>query len=502
MKEEKKLFSNAFYFFLDVFFINLFSLFYILTIWKFLPPKDYGIIATVTNLSLLVSSICFLGFSAANPKLISEYAQKKQFKKIGSLLRFSFSVSTMLSLASSLLLSSFYLFFPNIFKFSFEAMLILCISIFVIVIYGIFGSLLYGLQNMKKIFISDLVGYFLKFFLTFIFLFLGFGYLGVLISFVLCYVFSSLIRFERGAFSLSNEIDKNFVIKNYALPAFFMTILGLIINNSQYVILTFLQNPETTGIFGTALTISFLITFIPNILSASLFPIISQLSVVKNKQSKQSYLTSIVIRYINLFSIPSIFFLSIFSREIILLFSTKEYLPSSQFLPLLTLASFLFGLGNFFLNCLYGIRKTTLTRNISLSFTSIFLILALPLTYFLFSWGLSIAYFVTMSLYSFTTFILLKEFLKLENLAKPSIKILFASSVFGLLLFSSEIFGLKFYLKILVLVIAGLFYFILLLPLKFYQKEEVRILNYLGRKMPFFKNLFSKLANLLSKYVS
>jgi putative peptidoglycan lipid II flippase len=501
MKEEKKLFSNAFYFFLNVFFINLFSLFYILTIWKFLPPKDYGIIATVTNLSLLVSNICFLGFSAANPKLISEYAQKKQFKKIGSLLRFSFFVSMMLSLASSLLLSSFYLFFPNIFKFSFEAMLILCISIFVIVIYGTYGSLLYGLQNMKKIFISDLVGYFLKFFLTFVFLFFGSGYLGVLISFVLCYVFSSLIRFEKGAFSLSNKIDKNFVIKNYALPAFFMTIFSLFINNSQYVILTFLQDPETTGILGTALTISFLITLIPNILSASLFPIISQLS-VKNKQSKQSYLTSIVTRYINLFSIPSIFFLSIFSREIILLFSSKEYLPSSQFLPLLTLASFFFGLGNFFLSCLYGIRKTTLTRNVSLSFTLIFLILALVLTYFLFSWGLSIAYFITMLLYSSTTFILLKEFLKLKGLTKPLIKILFASSVFGLLLFSSEIFSLKLYLKILVLVIASLFYFILLIPLKFYQKEEVIILNYLGRKMPFFKNLFFKLADFLSKYVS
>jgi hypothetical protein len=95
-----------------------------------------------------------------------------------------------------------------------------------------------------------------------------------------------------------------------------------------------------------------------------------------------------------------------------------------------------------------------------------------------------------------------KKFLKLKSLTKPLIKILFASLVFGLLLFSSEIFGFRFYSKILVLLIAGLFYFLLLIPLKFYQNEEVRILNYLGRKAPFFKNFFFKLANFLSKHVS
>jgi O-antigen/teichoic acid export membrane protein len=169
---------------------------------------------------------------------------------------------------------------------------------------------------------------------------------------------------------------------------------------------------------------------------------------------------------------------------------------------LLTSASFLFGFGNFLLTCLYGIRKTTLTRNISLFFTFIFLILALPLTYFLSSWGLSIVYFVTMLFYSSTNFMFMKRFLKLKSLTKPLIKILFVSSVFSLLLFSSQIFGFRFYFKILVLLIAGLFYFILLIPLKFYQKEEVRILNYLGRKIPFFKNFFFKLADFLSKHVS
>ncbi|MEM5855702.1 MAG: oligosaccharide flippase family protein, partial [Candidatus Aenigmatarchaeota archaeon] len=98
MKEEKKLFSNAFYLFLDLFSINLFSLFYVLTMWKFLPPEDYGIVATATNFSLLVSNICFLGFGTANAKLISEYHQKKQFDKISALLKFSLIVSSILFL--------------------------------------------------------------------------------------------------------------------------------------------------------------------------------------------------------------------------------------------------------------------------------------------------------------------------------------------------------------------------------------------------------------------
>jgi len=502
MKEEKKLFSNAFYVFLDIFFINLFSFFYILVIWKFLPPHDYGVIATVSNLSLLVSNICFLGLNVATPKLVSEYAQKKQVKKIGGLFRFSLFLPLILSFFSSLFIFSFYLLFPTAFKLSFDCMLIACILIFAIVICWTSGSLLYGLQNMKKIFISDLIGYFSKFFLAFLLISIGFGYLGALLSFILCYLITFLVRFEKSWLLLSNEIDKKFVIKNYAVPAFSMMIFSLFINNSQYFILTFIQNPGATGIFGTALTLSFIITFIPNILSASLFPIISQLCVVRKKQRKQYYLTAMVTRYILLLSIPSILFFSIFSRELVLLLSEREYLSSSQFLPLLTLASFFFGFGNFFLTCLYGIRKTKFARNISLFFTFIFLILALSLTYFFSAWGLSTAYFITTSLYLPTTFIFVKKFLKVKGIAKSFIKILFASAIFGILLFSSEIFALKLYLKILILLIAGLFYFILLIPLRFYQYEEVRILNYLGKRAPVFKNIFFSLANFLSKYVS
>ncbi|MCS7106031.1 MAG: oligosaccharide flippase family protein [Candidatus Aenigmarchaeota archaeon] len=502
MKEEKKLFSNAFYLFLDLFFINLFSLFYVLTIWKFLPPEDYGVIATTTNFSLLFSNICFLGFGTANPKLISEYYQKKQVEKIGALLRFSFLVSSTFFLIFSAITTFLYLNFIASFKLPLDSFLLALISIFFIIAYGISGSVLYGLQNMKKYFISEFVSYFVKFILAFLLLFLGFGYLGALISFTLSYLIGFLARLEKKWFSISNNLNKKFILSNYALPAFFMSIFSLFINNSQYVILTFIQNPEVTGIFGTALTASFVITLIPNILSASLFPIISQLSVVKGKEQKQSYLASIVTRYILLFSFPSILFFSIFSGELIMFFAGESYLPSSQFLPVLTLASFFFGLGNYFLSCLYGIRRTTLTRNISLSFTFLFLLLALPLTYFFSSFGLSLAYFVSMLLYFFTGLIFMKKYLQLKALAKPLAKILLVSAIFGLLLLTSEIFAFRFYFKILVLFLAGLIYFVLLIPLNFYQQEEIRILNYLGRRLPLFKSLFFKLANFLSKYTS
>ncbi|MEM5794324.1 MAG: oligosaccharide flippase family protein [Candidatus Aenigmatarchaeota archaeon] len=499
MKEEKKLFSNAFYLFLQLFSINLFSLFYVLTMWRFLPPGEYGIAATATNFSLLASNICFLGFGTANVKLISEYYQKKQFDKISTLLKFSLIVSSILFLFFLAAISFFYLSFPSIFKLPFDSFALALISIFLIIIYGISGSLLYGLQNMKKYFVSDAVSYFLKFLLTFLLLFLGFGYLGALIPFALSYVIGFFIRFEKKWFFSSNSIDKKFILKNYALPAFFMGIFSLFINNSQYVILTFVQNPEATGIFGTALTASFVITLIPNIFSASFFPIISQLSVVKGKEQKQSYLTSIVTRYILLFSIPSVLVFSIFSKELVLFFAGKSYLQSSEFLPILTLASILFGVGNFFLTCLYGIKKTELARNVSLIFTSLFLSLAIPLTYLFSSWGLALAYFLSMLFYLFVTYAFVKKLLRVKQLAKPFMKIILASSAFALLLLSSEIFFLRVYLKLSVLVFSGLLYFLLLIPLKFYQKEEVRILNYLGRRSPFFKNLFFKLASFLSK---
>jgi len=501
MKEEKKLFSNAFYLFLDLFSINLFSLFYVLTMWKFLPPEEYGIVATATNFSLLVSNICFLGFGTANAKLISEYHQKKQFDKISALLKFSLIVSSILFLFFLAAISFFYLSFPSIFKLPFDSFVLALISIFLIIIYGISGSLLYGLQNMKKYFVSDAVSYFLKFLLTFLLFFLGFGYMGALIPFTLSYIIGFFIRFEKKWFFSSNSVDKKFILKNYALPAFFMGIFSLFINNSQYAILTFVQNPEATGIFGTALTASFVITLIPNIFSASLFPIISQLSVVKGKEQKQSYLTSLITRYILLFFIPSVLVFSIFPKELVLFFAGERYIKSSEFLPILTLASTLFGLGNFFLTCLYGIKKTEVARNISLFFTFLFLSLAIPLTSLFSSWGLSLAYFLSMLFYLISTSIFVKKFLKVRDLAKPLIKIIFASIVFTFLLLSSKIFFFNIYLKLSIFTVSCLIYFLILIPLNFYQEEEVRILNYLGRRTPFFKDFFFKLASFLSKWV-
>ncbi len=500
MSVEKKLFSNTFYIFLDIFFINLFSLLYTLIIWKMLPPQDYGVIMSATNLSLLLSSFCSIGFTSANSKLISEYSQKKQFKKIGALLKFSFSVSLILSAIFSLVIISLYFYFPNLFNLPNNAIFISCISISLLVASGLFASLLHGLQNMRKYFLSDAIGYGVKVALTFLLLLFGFGYFGALISFALCYLLIFLARFERKWFTLRGEINKKFVFYEYALPALFLIIFSLFINNSQYVILNFFEGPKATGIFGTALTISFVVTLIPNILSASLFPIVSQLSVNKKGKPKQSYLTSIVTRYILLFSLPFLLFLSIFSKTIVLFFSGKEYLPSTSFLPILCLASFFFGFGNFFLSSIYAIKKPKISRNISVAFTLIFLLLALLLTHYFSSWGLALAYLLTTFTYFLTTFKFLRKFLSIRNLVKPLIKILLSSSIFAIFLILIENFIFNFYFKLILLVISCLAYLVILVPLRFYEQEEVRILNYLGRKVKIFSKIFFKIAEFLSNY--
>jgi len=502
MSVSKKLISNAIYLFADWFILTLMSFLYWLIAGKTLLPQEYGIVSTSVNLATLLSGISLLGLNSAAWKLIPEYLVRKQGGKVNSLIRFVLKATIFSSLIFSLSLILLSSFLSSILKISQAVIFLVAIALFILSLSSQLGNIIYGFQNMKRLFLTDLCGQVTKVSISAILIFLGFSYFGPLLGFLFGILVLSLLRF----FSISfkgkfGKINKKEIFFNYALPAFIAGLAWIIFVNGQYVLLTILKNPEATGIFTIAMVLTSPIVVMPQVLTQALLPIISQLSINHNSKAKQSYLIQLVFRYSLFVSLPVALFLIIFSKQVILIVSRAEYLPASQLFPILAFASIIYGLGNVFLSNLYAIGKTKLNRNIVILTTVTFFIIAVPLIKHYSAFGLSLAYFFAVTTLSLLSFFFMKKFLKITLPWKNLWKIVIASSISFCFLYFAVSLTPGLLIGIVFAIIAGIIYLTILIPLRFYSREDVETLEFLSTKLPFFKKQILLLVKLLSKHV-
>jgi O-antigen/teichoic acid export membrane protein len=503
MSVSKKLISNAVYLFADWFVLTLMSFVYWLIAGKTLLPQEYGVVSTSVNLATLLSGISLLGLNSAVWKLIPEYLARKQKGKVNSLIRFSLKATILSSLAFLFVLILLYPFLSSILKVSQTVIFLAAITLFILSLSSQLGMIIYGFQDMKKIFLTDFCGQIAKVSISAILIFSGFSYFGPLLGFLFGTLVLSLLRFSPISFKgKTGKINKKEIFFNYALPAFIASLAWIIFVNGQYVLLTILKNPEVTGIFTIAMLLTSPIIVMPQVLTQALLPIISQLSIDHNSKAKQSYLIQLVFRYSLFISLPAALFLIIFSKQVILIVSRAEYLPASQLFPILAFASIIYGLGNVFLSNLYAIGETKLNRNIVILTTVTFFLIAVPLIKHYSAFGLSIAYFFAVTTLSLLSFFFMKKFLKITLPWKNLWKIVIASSIsFSFLYFAVSLTsGLL--IGIIFAIIAGIIYLAVLIPLRFYSKEDVETLEFISAKLPLFKKQISFLIKFLSRYTA
>jgi O-antigen/teichoic acid export membrane protein len=330
----------------------------------------------------------------------------------------------------------------------------------------------------------------------------GYGYASPLAGVLVGYVIIDLRRFRKSWFfpASKEKIKGKEILFDYALPYFTGLIAGLVFSNFQIVLLASLQGQYVTGGYSISFLIASLISIIPNVLSQALFPIISMLSVGK-KIKKQAYLLNLVLRYAVFIMLPATIFLIFFSKPILLLLRS-EYLEVSNLLSILAVASVFFGLGNLFLSSLYAVGKTKLNRNIWIVSSLIFLIINPILIKLYSAQGLAISYLLSSLFFLILGYYFINKVLTLKVDWKNLSKLLFSSVLFLPFLYVADIMQLDLIIKIAFTILGGIVYLLVLVPLKFYQRDEVKILIFLGKKLPLFKNFLFKLASFLSKYVS
>jgi len=503
MSVKNKLISNTIYLFLDWFVLAIIGFFYWLVASKVLVRAELGIASTSVNFALILSGVSILGVHYALWKLIPEYLVKKQNNKIVSLTKFSLKVVLLSNVIILLMLLLSFQHILPLLKIPLNAFLLSGAILFSYSIAMYFRYVIYGFQKMKKIAITDIIGQTVKMVVSLCLIFLGFKYFGLLIGFLLGNIVVILLRITSiPVKGMTEKIDKKNIMFNYALPGFIGTILALVLINGQYVLLTILKNTDVTGLYTPVMVISSILTVIPNTLNSALLPISSQLSTKSSGKGKQNHLIGMVLRYSLFITLPIGILLAFFSKTAILIFSTAEYLPASQFFPILIFGSVIYGIGSIFLDNIYAIGKTKINRNIIISITLLYLILAFPLIHFLSAFGAALAYSISTAILALVSFLWLKKLLKLRlpwgNIGKLLLSIFLSFGV----LYAIMPFAQNLLVKIIFGCLTLLLYLMVLFPLKFYTIDDVKILDFIIDRSPILKKEIAKLRNFLSNRIA
>ena len=496
MKYKSKIFSNSIYLLADYGSVTILSFLFWFILGRLLTPAETGIVFTSWGISSIISGISCFGIGSALSKLISE---KRDSAQIKNLIQISFKyiiISNIIVCVGFILLHQY---ISSIFKFSFTVVLLTAINIFVISVASISGSVVSGLQKMRKIFVTDVCGYLFKLISATLLIFLGLSYSAPLLSLLGAFFLIFLLRVELSWFSFKVDNALREILFKFASPTFISSLASIVFLNIQYIILTIVKNTEATGLFGYALLFTSPLDLIPITFSSALFPIISHLSSGKEKKM-QGYLLNLVLRYSLLIVLPVSVFLIFFSRQV-LFYLFPKYLSATSLFPLLIPGAIIFGIANIFISVIYAAKKPEVTRNIMIFVVVLLLILSIPMTQMFSSIGLASAYLISNFFMLALSYFYIKKFIKFTINWFSFLKLFISTVFFFGFLIISDFIPTSLLFKILAITIGFISYLLILFFMKFYIKEDFDTIKAMIRRLPIMRKQIFDFVKFLENHL-
>jgi len=500
MKLKTRVISNTIYLFSDWAIVSVISLLFWMVLSKLLIKEYVGTVATFQSLVVLISYFAMFGMDLTVLKMIPEYVAKKQNAHAYAVVK---TAGKFLSVTLALISAAFLIFLPQLsafLKMPPLAIILLILSIITLSFFGLLGTSLYGFMKTKKLVLTDITSATLKLLFSVIFIYAGILFYGPMVGILLSSLIAFSLRAEIKFFKSKIKIPIKKMLY-YSIPAIEAIIAYQIIINSNYIILTVIQDTAATGIFAVAMIISTTIAMIPNVLNSALFPVISGLSVDKNSESKskESFFIAHVFRYSIFVTLPLAISLILFARYAVLIFSKSEFLPATPYFIFLVPAAFLLGTGKIFLNNLYAVGKFNTYKNIWIVSLIIFLPLAIIFTKYFSATGLSVVYLLTMMVLFILSYSELRKYIGIKLFYKDILKVLLASLIISIALFAVKPFIRDVFSLLLVFVPICILYLMLLYVMKFYRNSDVMILEFIAERVPKTRTIILPITNFIKK---
>ncbi len=481
MGRVSKVMSNSFYFFIDWIVMTLGGYVFWVVIGRLTTPSDVGLFSTIMNLAIMIVGFTSLGMSSVLPKLLPEYQVKGMDQKVTGTVRWSLKTTTAINMivAFLLLIAS-----PAIASTGYLSETgILLVAVFIVATntFYLLGSCLYGLQDIKRIAITDTLFTFMKLAVIPILVFAGYGYLGLVygtIAAMLAAAFFRFIHLPKGKGAADTK-----EIWFYAVPAM-ISMFGIVFTNQGSVVaLSFFKPMAEVGIFTMAFLFASILKMVPQVMSMAIFPIASQQWAGRERAGLKKLVTQTT-RYSLLLTLPIICTFAIFPRDILVHLLNEGYSGASAILPLLSVGCLLVGISSIFTNVLYSIGEVNRNRNVILigGFSNIILsLLAIPVFGML---GASAAFLVSGIAMVALSMTWLRKHVKFDLAVMETAKMLLASAAFSASVAWLKTLNGSLVWFIMSLSIGAAAYAATLLLLRFFGKTDLRVLGEMKGRAP------------------
>ena len=325
-------------------------------ITKYLGAHDYGIWIQLMLIVALLAPLSMLGLNTA---VIRFLPGEKDKEKIAE----GFFSSTLIVALVSLILAffvfllsdrvSFYLLkdgsLSNLIKITSVILVTQSLNLMGLTIFRSFRriktySILTVFQSMGELFLLAYI------------VFSGYDLLIMLLCVLVIKTAFTLIIFSIIVSNIGFTLPHFYNTRTYlsfCLPLMVVFSFAFIISYSDRFVIGFLLGPASVGIYSVSYSISSIISIMWFPVAFVMFPTITKLWEEKDIEGVKSYFKHIF-KFFSILTIPIIFVLSILSKQIILLLSTPEFVPSYNLIPII-------GAGYFFYICIVYVGEYILS---------------------------------------------------------------------------------------------------------------------------------------------
>jgi len=347
----KKIFSGALIILLGTVLSKILSYGYRVIVGR-IGTEQYGLLSLGLAISGSLIVISTLGLNVGVQRYVSYYKGKLDNPRIKGVITSSLKILLPLSLVFGLLLFLLSDFVSVKFFHNENLSLILkilSISIPLTVLGDVFLNTIRAFQKVKyEVYTKNIGESSIKFLLTFLFVYFGFGVIGASIAYIIAVFFTfiaSLIIVEKKIFPIFRtkvkSIKSNKELVMYSIPLVLNTFVFLVILWTDTIMLGYFRNASDVGIYNAALPTAQLMLVIPNALVVLFLPILSELY-AQEKTHMFSSLYKTVTKWIFGINLSLLIIILSFPKEILSVLFGKEYVAGSNVLVLISVCYFIF----------------------------------------------------------------------------------------------------------------------------------------------------------------
>jgi len=456
--------------------------------------ENFGLLNLSFSVISFLAMIFLLGLNSGVLRYVSYYLGKNDKERIKGTVLAALKICGIIGVVILILLVIFSNYIAiEIFKKPELASIIRILALMMplIILTEIFVSTFLSYKKIEyTTLIRDISEKIVKLILIAIFLSLGFGLIGITLSYVISALFTSLLLFYFLRKDIFPVFDKRIKAKYntkelllYSLPLIMTGLLTMLQKWADTFILGIYRTASEVGVYNIAFSSAALLVMVPTALMSLFTPVITNLY-GRNKIKEIRKISIVVTKWIFMGNMPLFIFLVISPKSLLKFVFSTEYASGYSALTILAVAYVLLSITHVYVSNLLMVKKTKLISFLVLMSTLVNIILNILLIPKYGINGAALATLVSSLVFSTSIAISAWFAIRLQTLNFSFIKIILAGILSSLIMvYIHKVLPSNLFFLIVSAFLSLIIYILILFLLKCLSKEDIEVIKYLKKKI-------------------